>query len=155
MHRMSTTFNESGQTDPSPVELSEADRAAWLRIERALRGMRWWMLFLAIVAVLLGGLFLTGGVECFIDIQEIDNQADYYWMIPAAMFLVVAGSSLICQAFTMVWTTLRIRSFWRTRVLDKVLNAYFAVWLFAAAFGVGIAGFMGCIIAGYLVFRRW
>jgi len=48
----------SADESESTAELSEADRAAWLRIERALRGMRWWMLFLATVAVMLGTTLL-------------------------------------------------------------------------------------------------
>ena len=149
---MTTSADETGQAVSE--EVSEADRLAWLRIERALRGMRWWMLFLAVVAVLLGGLFIGGGMAEFFELGEVDNPTDCYWMIPAGILLILAGMSLMGQAITMVWTSLRIRSFLRTRLLDKALGAYFSVWLFAAAFGVTIAGFMGCMFAGYLIFMR-
>ncbi len=73
---MSVTADESGPANSSPAELSEADRAAWLRIEPALRGMRWWLLFLAAVVGLWGSFLLITTATAIAFDELLNAQTD-------------------------------------------------------------------------------
>ena len=89
---MPATGNDLTDNEP-PVELSEADRAEWLRIERALRGMRWWMLFLALPAGAVAVMMVLAAASDLIGGElEDDRERPYF---ATFMSLVIAlGISL-------------------------------------------------------------
>jgi hypothetical protein len=137
---MSTTFNETGQANPPPGELSEADRAAWLRIERALRGMRWWMLLLALIMPAVGLTISSGAcIELFVDGVGIVSY--WYFFITFFGVLGISGIALASTGVLFAWSFLAIRRVGWLQDSTKIarfLTRYRRAWI-SLCFSVGLA----------------
>ena len=132
-------------------ELREGDCLAWLRIERSLRGMRWWMLLSALAAVLFGGFLIAGGTIGIAEVRQPERQLPWQLIVAAGLF-VAAGVSLEFQAIAMIMTMSRIRSHLKGRqLLAPSLRAYAVVWFWAAAFALAKVILIGVMIVIRLV----
>jgi hypothetical protein len=137
---MSTITNDA--TGNTPAELSEADRAAWLRIERALRGMRWWMLFLATVAGFIGGV-LTIAFGVGLIVEGVGNDSRRPVFLVVLPLTLVFSASLLPIALLLGTTFYKIRNVLRKRDLTRVeslcrhqIALWFAMALCAASIAV-------------------
>ncbi|MBX9791796.1 MAG: hypothetical protein K2Y37_22975 [Pirellulales bacterium] len=138
---MSTMTNAA--THNTSPELSEADRAAWLRIEGALRGMRWWMLFLATIAMLVG---LLSAITLVLGILEELNRDDTELLILIAKISVLScGVAFLPLTFFLGRTWFSVGRLYRQRdqrTLQIVLLHHRAVWIAMAA----CAGAVFCLM---------
>jgi len=126
---MSTTADESAQA--ISAELSEADRAAWLRIERALRGMRWWMLFLAMVATLIG-LFLGVGFAIAVSSELAVVVGRASLLIVSLSSTSITGIALFPVAFALARgyaTVRRLGNRVNISMVERVLTRQRTAWI--------------------------
>jgi len=153
---MSISADQSRQ--PDSAELSEADRLAWLRIERALRGMRWWMLFLAIVAVMLGAaLLFTAIVGVALEGMPQNEFPGVRNVLMKVLFVVFVGfvcaaaASTIAAGLLILWTSIATRKLLRFSnaggiglFADRLRSSWILITLACGAFA---AALFICIIA--------
>lgn len=120
---MSTITNDA--TGNTPGELSEADRLAWLRIERALRGMRWWMLFLVLVATLIG-LFLGVGFALAVASEPLSDAGRELLFIACLSSGSATGFALLLVALALARAYLTVRRLGNRVDISIVQRVFFA-----------------------------
>lgn len=117
--------------DDSSPELSEADRAAWQRIERALRGMRWWWLFLASAFALAGaGLVISFLTDVVFDgIDESDKEVIFVTF--ASMVLLFAFALFVLGLFILrMYASVRRRDErFNEAILGRLLGRMRGAWI--------------------------
>lgn len=117
-------------SDKTPAELSEADRLAWLRIERALRGMRWWWLFLATLALIIGilaSITLVVGI-----VAELTGDDTPAFILLGSIAVLLCGVAFLPLAFFLgraCFRIFRLRSRKDTELLQHVLHQHRAAWI--------------------------